>query len=160
MGHRGWSRLSSLALAGWLLSVIGFAPVAAQRTGGVPAPAGTVGVAGPVAVAAGPQGRPISLEEALRLAEETSEQVTISRAGQLRARGQQLQARSQLFPQLAASLGYTRTLASQFSALTSAVDTTAPQNCPTGRFQPNPGLPTDQRLDSLEHALQCGGGNA
>ncbi|HET7461086.1 MAG TPA: TolC family protein, partial [Longimicrobium sp.] len=53
--------------------------------------------------------------------------------------------------------GYSRALASQFSSLSggSSADTTntGPTNC--GKFTPNPGLPTEQRLDSLEHAVDC-----
>lgn len=140
MWNRGSWRLCSLALAGLLLSPL-WVGAAAQQV--VPA-AGAM---------------PVTLEDALRRAEDTSEQMTISRAGVLRARGQQLQARSQLFPQLAASLGYTRTLASEFSSVTSSSaapdTTTAPTNCPSGRFTPDPGLPLAQRVDSLEHALEC-----
>jgi outer membrane protein TolC len=147
MGERGWSGLCGLALGGLLLSSPG---VAAQQP--TEAPAGA-----PVDTAAG---QPVTLEDALRLAEESSEQVTISQAAVMRAQGAQLQARSAWFPQLTASAGYTRTLATEFSSVTSApVDTTAPQNCPTGRFQPDPSLPLAQRVDSLEHALACGTGN-
>jgi outer membrane protein TolC len=123
------------------------------------AQSGVAGVTGVGSAGAAPAAQAISLDEALRLAEANSEQVTIARAGVLRARGQQLQARSALFPQLAATAGYTRTLASQFSSFTSVVDTTAPQNCPTGRFQPDTTAPLGQRLGSVEHALACGGGN-
>ena len=65
--------------------------------------------------------RPLSLNEALRLAEGQSEAVHIAQAGVLRAHGQQLQAFSQYLPQLNGTANYTRTLASQFSALRSAV---------------------------------------
>ncbi|HET9985170.1 MAG TPA: TolC family protein [Longimicrobiales bacterium] len=106
---------------------------------------------------AGTEPAGLSLAEALRLAEERSEQVTIARAAVQRARGQEFQARSQYFPQIFGSVGYTRTLASEFSALSATPDTTGPQrpsNCP-GSFAPNPALPLDQRVDSLELALQC-----
>jgi outer membrane protein len=63
------------------------------------------------------QGRRLSLAEALRIAETASEDVGIARAGAERARGEQLRARSELFPQIYASAGYTRTLASQFEDL-------------------------------------------
>lgn len=70
---------------------------------------------GPIAAqqAAG-SGRPLSLADALRIAETASEDVGIARAGTERARGEQLRARSELFPQIYGSVGYTRTLASQF----------------------------------------------
>jgi outer membrane protein TolC len=59
-------------------------------------------------------GRPLSVEEALSLATARSEQVTIAGAGVDRARGQQLQAKSQYYPQLNASANYSRALASEF----------------------------------------------
>ncbi|HEX6693619.1 MAG TPA: TolC family protein [Longimicrobiales bacterium] len=59
-------------------------------------------------------GRPLSIEEALSLATARSEQVTIAGAGVERARGQQLQAKSQYYPQLNASANYSRALASEF----------------------------------------------
>lgn len=62
--------------------------------------------------------RAISLDEAMRLAEERSEGVGIARAGLLRVRGQAYQARSQYLPQLGASLAFTKTLASQFDEIT------------------------------------------
>lgn len=108
--------------------------------------------------AAGVAPRALSLEEAVRLAEERSEQVAIARAAVMRAKGQEYQARSQYFPQIYGSLGYTRTLASEFSVLTATSDTTTgpqrPANCP-GSFVPDPSLPLEQRVDSLELALQC-----
>ena len=62
-------------------------------------------------------GRPLPLAEALRLAEERSEGVRIARAGVLRARGQQYQARSQYLPQFNGSVSFVKTLQSQFDAL-------------------------------------------
>jgi outer membrane protein TolC len=62
-------------------------------------------------------GRPLSLSDALRIAETASEDVGIARAATDRAHGEQLRARSELFPQVFASIGYTRTLASQFEAV-------------------------------------------
>jgi outer membrane protein len=109
--------------------------------------------------------RPLTLEEALRLAEDASEPVQIARAGVTRSRGQVVQARSARLPQLNGTLSYSRALASQFEGLAGGgeVDTTAPPppvNC--GRYTPNPALPLETRLDSLEHAVDCsqnGGGN-
>ncbi|WP_420129052.1 TolC family protein [Longimicrobium sp.] len=109
--------------------------------------------------------RPLTLEEALRLAEDASEPVQIARAGLTRSRGQLVQARSARLPQLNGTLSYSRALASQFEGLGGGAepDTTAPPppvNC--GRYVPNPALPLEQRVDSLEHALDCtanGGGS-
>ncbi len=52
--------------------------------------------------------------------EDFAEAVRIAQAGVHRARGLQMQARSQYLPQVGASLTYTRTLASQFEALADA----------------------------------------
>lgn len=101
----------------------------------------------------------LTLEEALRLAEDASEPVQIARAGLTRSRGQLAQARSQRLPQLNGTLSYSRALASQFEGLAgggAAPDTTGPpvpQNC--GAYVPNPALPLETRVDSLEHALDC-----
>jgi outer membrane protein TolC len=57
---------------------------------------------------------------------------------------------------LSGAASYTRTLRSQFSALQTEEDgpaAPAPEDCPT--FVPQPGLPVDERLDSLEAAVAC-----
>jgi outer membrane protein len=74
-----------------------------------------VPVQGQQTVAAGVRG--LSIEEALRLATGGSEQVEIAAAGVSRARGQQLQAKSQYLPQLNASANYSRALASEFEGV-------------------------------------------
>jgi len=116
----------------------------------VPAPAARVDANGQ---------RALTLDEALSLAEARSEQITIAQAGVTRAQGQRMQAASQRLPQLNGTAGYSRALASQFSALSSGSTdtTTTPTNCPSGSFTPNPSLPVEQRLDSLELRAQCGG---
>jgi outer membrane protein len=96
------------------------------------------------AVARGQQGRQISLDEALRLAESQSEAVRIAQAGVHRARGLQMQARSQYLPQVGASLTYTRTLASQFEALADA-----------GPPQPPPGTPPVPPDDGTTYYTPC-----
>jgi outer membrane protein TolC len=110
-------------------------------------------------------GAALSLEDALRVAEDASETVAVARAGVTRARGQVLQARSQRLPQIAGNLSYSRTLASQFSGFSGGgADTTGtgpPAGCPvppiTGPYTPNPALPIEQRVDSLEQRLRCAG---
>ena len=105
--------------------------------------------------------RALSLDEAIQLATPASEAIGIARAGVERARGQQAQARSELFPQLTGSASYTRTLRSQFSALvneddstgTSTDTTTAPTSC--ARFAADPTRPLAERVDSLESAVAC-----
>ena len=96
----------------------------------------------------------LTLAEALDLAEKRSEVVGIARANLSRAEGERQQARSPYFPQLSGSASYQRTLQSQFSALSSDADTAAAGPA-CDRFVPQPGLPIDQRLDSLEQAVQC-----
>jgi len=87
--------------------------------------------------------RQLSLEEALRMSQGQSEALRIAQAGVMRAQGQQMQARSQYLPQLSGSAGYTRTLATQFSALQSEPPPTPPPTVPpappqdtTTYFQP------------------------
>ena len=138
-------------------ALLAAAPLAAQ-TRPVPPPPPPPLATQAAAVAAAPAGaRPLSLDEALTLAEEKSDQIVIAQAGVMRARGQRLQAASQRYPQLGATASYSRALASQFSSLGGgSPDSTAtpgPTNC--GRFTPNPALPIEQRLDSLEHAVDC-----
>jgi outer membrane protein TolC len=58
--------------------------------------------------------RTISLEEAITLAQQSSESIAIARAGVTRAAGQRQVVRSGLLPQLTANLNYVRTLRSQF----------------------------------------------
>jgi outer membrane protein len=117
------------------------------------------------------QGRPLSLDEALRLAESQSEAVRIAQAGVNRARGLQMQARSQYLPQVGASLTYTRTLASQFEALADAGPPQPPEGtppvppaegttyfAPCTRYLAAAGATEAQRLASLETFAKCSAG--
>lgn len=117
------------------------------------------------------QGRALSLEDALRLAESQSEAVRIAQAGVLRARGQQMQARSQQLPQVGASLTYTRTLASQFSALADAGPPAPPAGTPPvppddgvtyyspcTRYLAGAGATDAERLAGLETVAKCSAG--
>jgi outer membrane protein len=123
------------------------------------------------AAAAAQQGRQLSLEEALRLAESQSEAVRIAQAGVQRARGLQLQARSQYLPQVGASLTYSRTLASQFEALADAGPPEPPAGtppvppddgttyyAPCTRYLAPAGAAEAQRLTSLEVFARCSAG--
>lgn len=111
------------------------------------------------------QPRPLSLDDAVRTAEAQSEAIRIARAGVQRAEGQQYQARSQYLPQINASAGYTRTLASQFSSLggsAPAIDTTkpVPPPAPCDQYLLGPTATADERLAGLESAARCSlGGN-
>jgi outer membrane protein len=110
------------------------------------------------APAAAAQARSLSLEEALTLARPVSEAVGLARIGIERARGQTIQAKSELFPQISGSFSYARQLKSQFDNLFGeAADTTTGPPPPTScdAFQPDPTLPTAERLDALEAAVRC-----
>jgi outer membrane protein len=100
--------------------------------------------------------KPLSLVEALDIAERESESVGIARSDLVRAEGERRRARSSYFPQLTGSASYTRTLRSQFSALQSEDEgpsAPVPEECDA--FVPRPGLPIEERLDSLEAAVEC-----
>lgn len=104
-------------------------------------------------------GTQLSLDEALRMAESQSEAVRIARAGQQRAEGQRIQAKSQYFPQVYGSAGYTRTLKSQYSGLSSgaAVDTTTPTAPapPCEDYLLGPDASIADRVAALETASKC-----
>jgi len=128
-------------------------------------------VAGLPLAAQGQQGRELSLEESLRMAESQSEAIRIAQAGVLRARGQQLQARSQYLPQVGATLTYSRTLASQFEALAGAGPPAPPPGTPPEppddgtkyytpctRYLAAAGATEAQRIASLETFAKCSAG--
>jgi outer membrane protein TolC len=107
--------------------------------------------------------RQLSLADALRLAESQSPAIGMARAGVTRATGQRDQARSQYFPQVNGSAGYTKTLASQFSGVSfggGAADTTAP--APPALCAPN--IPADatpaERQAALAQAVTCPSANS
>ena len=100
----------------------------------------------------------LSLDDALRIAQEQSQTVEIARAGVVRATGQRMQAHSQYMPQLNGTAGYTKTLKSQFSSFSSstpAVDTTAPktQSLCTPPISSN--ATPEQRAAALAQAATC-----
>jgi outer membrane protein len=109
------------------------------------------------AAGSGSAERTLSLVEALDLAERQSEAVGLARSDISRAQGQRRQARSGYFPQLTGTASYQRSLRSQFSAFTSdtAADTTSAPTPRCARFAPNPTLSVEERLDSLESAVEC-----
>lgn len=104
--------------------------------------------------AQGAAAKPLSLVEALGIAERESESVGIAQSDLARAEGERRRARSSYFPQLTGSASYTRTLRSQFSGLQSE-DGGAPVPEECDAFVPRPGLPVGERLDSLEAAVEC-----
>lgn len=96
----------------------------------------------------------LSLEEALQLAEATSEPLVIAEAGIERARGEVLRARSEYLPQITASASYTRILRSEFSGFGGGSGLPPPPpGC--GPFAPDTMLPALARLDTLERAVAC-----
>ena len=126
----------------------------------------------PARSAPAPAGTPraLSLDEAIRIAQRESENLQIARAGIDRARGQQLQARSQYLPQLNGSLQYTRTLKSQFEVLQNEQPQPGPNVPPvpardtTTFFQPctrylgAAGATQAERLAAVETFAQCSSG--
>jgi outer membrane protein TolC len=117
-----------------------------------------VALAGPVAAqqpAAGSPVRPLTLGQALEIAERNSETVGIAREEVARAEGDRKRARSGYFPQVSGSASYLRTLESQFSALETGTDTSSTLVQICREFVPNPALSVEQRLDSVESAVAC-----
>jgi outer membrane protein len=105
------------------------------------------------------QRRALTLAEALEIARKESETVGIARSGIESARGEQRRARSEFFPQLSGSASYTRTLETQFAALSEDGDDDQPPgdppptSCPI--FLPDPTATPDERLAALEEAAEC-----
>ena len=62
-------------------------------------------------------GRSLSLEQAMESAMPASEALELAKAAVFRARGEQYRANADRYPQLSASLGYNRLLASQFEGI-------------------------------------------
>ena len=107
--------------------------------------------------------RPLTLSEALALAEEQSEAIGIARAAVTRARGEVYRARSQYMPQLNGSARYSRTLASEFESLGGSApppDPTAPPvpPGPCDAYILDPSATPDERIAGLENAFRCSTG--
>ena len=146
-----------------------FATAAAVSLASSRAAAQVIPQPAPVSIPAGSQltaagAVALSLDEAVRMAESQSEAVQIARAGVQRSEGQRLQARSQLFPQIFGSGGYTRTLKSQFQGIggddAAAPDTTGPRPPapPCDAYLRDPTSSVADRLAGLEQASRCGAG--
>lgn len=104
---------------------------------------------GPAQVVAGPAPLVLTLDEALRLAEERSEQVAIATAGVTRARAGEQRARSERFPQVFGSASYDRSLASEFEGLFDGASSTCTP------LQVDPGASLEDRVTELERAYSC-----
>jgi outer membrane protein len=124
------------------------------------------------AVAFAQTARTLTLDEALRLAEGQSEAVHIAQAGVMRAHGGQLQAFSQYLPQINGTANYTRTLASQFSALRGASAPVPPAGTPPApapdttrffapctRYLAPAGASDAERVLALETFARCASGS-
>ena len=113
-----------------------------------------------VASVASAQPRSISLEDAIALADRTSESIEIARAAVARASGQQLVARSQFLPQLNLQASYARTLASQFEGFSfGGPDTNTFRSLCTPSIPPT--ATPAERQAALDQARTCaavGGG--
>lgn len=98
-----------------------------------------------VAVGSGQdEAMPLSLDEALGIAFERSEEIKLARSRVEVAGSQVKAARSAALPQINANLGYTRTFKSQF-------DTGGGGALPDSlRFEPDPSLPLEDRVKYLE----------
>ena len=99
--------------------------------------------------------RRLALEEALQLARPASEPIGLARAAVTRARGEQYQARSELFPQLSGSASYSRLIKSQFEGFATEDNGGPARPTSCARFFPDPSLPIAARVDSLEKSLEC-----
>jgi outer membrane protein len=101
----------------------------------------------PASAAQGPV-RVMTLDDALGLAEAKNEQIAIATAGITRAQGEEMRARSEIFPQFTASASYDRALATQFEGI---FDTGGPACTP---LTVNPAAPIADRIAEIERALQ------
>ncbi len=102
----------------------------------------------------------LSLDDAVRRAESQSEAIGVARAGVRRSEGQRLQVRSQLFPQIFASGGYTRTLKSQYQGFgggggPDTTTSTAPEP-PCDAYLRDANASVADRLAGLDQATRCG----
>ena len=98
--------------------------------------------------------RRVSLEEAIAIADRSSETIAIARAGVTRANGQRYIARSLSLPQLTGQAGYNRTLASQFEGFSFGGPDTS-----TFRSLCTPSIPPTatpaERQQALDQARTC-----
>ena len=92
----------------------------------------------------------LTLEQALELGESRSESIAIAQAGVRHAEGDRVRARSGLWPQLSASGGYDRTLATEFGDLFSGGGSTCRE------FSATPAAPLADRVSEIERAIDCG----
>ena len=105
--------------------------------------------------------RRVSLADAITLADRTSETVEVARAGVTRAQGQQYVARSLFLPQVNGTLGYAKTIKSQFAGLAPAG---GPDTSTGPKFESlcTPNIPSSatpaERQAALDQAQTCQAG--
>jgi len=109
--------------------------------------------------------RPLSLAEAIGIAEAQSEAVGIARSAVTRARGEIYRARSQYLPQVGGTARYSRTLSSEFESVggsAPAPDPTAPPvpPGPCDAYIRDATATTAERLAGLEDATRCATGGS
>ena len=128
-----------------------------------PAAAQNPPVTAPTATVTG--ARPLTLTEAIAIAEQQSEAIGIARAAVTRARGEVYRARSQYMPQLSGTARYSRTLASEFENLGGGApppDPTAPPvpPGPCDAYILDPSSTPEERIAGLEDAFRCSTGSS
>lgn len=117
------------------------------------APTGAWGQQGEGGVA----GRPIELEEAIRLAVGGSQDIQMARASVIRAEGDVRRATAARLPQLDGSASYSRTLASQFQGFGGSGGPPQSPECESD-FVPDPSAPLGDRVTAIEVELGCPAG--
>jgi outer membrane protein len=100
----------------------------------------------------------LSLDDALRMAQQQSQTVEIARSGVTRAEGQRGLVRAQYLPQLNGTAGYTKTLKSQFSSFASSApvrdSTVVATSSLCAPFVPSTASPAE-RAAALAQAATC-----
>ena len=99
--------------------------------------------------------RPLTLEDALEIAEATAETLQIAKAGVTRAEADTLRAKSERLPQLSTGLSYDRTIRSEFSGLFNQSSAT-----PCAPLNVDPNAPPTQQIAELERFIRCGGASS
>ena len=107
------------------------------------------------AVAQAAAARRLSLDDALAISDTVSDVVRIARAGVSRAEGQQQKATSQFLPQIYGSLSYQKTLASEYSGLSTSTSTSP--LC--SNFAADTTVPLQQQVNVLNGYVGCSYGN-
>ncbi len=144
-----WSARTGLLIgmfAAWCSTSAGLQAQSIPRAGTLPEAAraaGQTAASGPTVAT-----RVLTLDDALALADPTSELVSIAEAGVTRAEAEERRVRSEWLPQLSASGGYDRALASEFEGVFGAA---GPACIP---FTLDPQASLEARVTEIERALE------